>query len=244
MTAGLTPTGHLREVTKESAHAALSWMGGNAARYGIDPGFHEKIDVHAPEGAVPKDGPSVGVTMATALVSELASRTVRGDLAMSGEVRSPGTCLDGGRGGKDSARGRSTERTKRPSRRRPTTSTPRMSVPGPGTGTITSAPVSVTQAASAGGSIGYGILLPSAAPVRLPGQNEDLPGPDEGRTNVHGFSDTVESSIPSPVAVMAVLPSTTGTVSALQTCNLSMLSSPARSRPCQRFACRLTATGA
>ena len=92
MTAGLTPTGHLREVTKESAHAALSWMGGNAARYGIDPGFHEKIDVHAPEGAVPKDGPSVGVTMATALVSELASRTVRGDLAMSGEVRSPGTC--------------------------------------------------------------------------------------------------------------------------------------------------------
>ena len=56
-------------------------------------------------------------------------------------------------------------------------------------------------------TIGYGILLPAAAPVRLPGQNEDLPGPDEGRTNVHGFSDTVESSIPSPVAVMAVLPS-------------------------------------
>ena len=63
-------------------------------------------------------------------------------------------------------------------------------------------------------------------------------------TDVHGFSDTVESAIPSPGAVMAVLPSTTGTVSALQTCNLSMLSSPARSRPCQRFACRLTATGA
>ena len=93
-------------------------------------------------------------------------------------------------------------------------------------------------------TIGYGILLPSAAPVRLPGQNEDLPGPDEGRTNVHGFSDTVESAIPSPVAVMTVLPSTTGTVSALQTCNLSMLGGPARSRPCQRFACRLTATGA
>ena len=46
--------------------------------------------------------------------------------------------------------------------------------------------------------IGYGILLPAAAPVRLPGQNEDLPGPDEGRTNVHGFFDTVAPSIPSP----------------------------------------------
>ena len=93
-------------------------------------------------------------------------------------------------------------------------------------------------------TIGYGILLPSAAPVRLPGQNEDLPGPDEGRTNVHGFSDTVESSIPSPVAVMAVLPSTTGTVSASRhatfRCSVAL---PVR-RPCQRFACRLIATGA
>ena len=47
--------------------------------------------------------------------------------------------------------------------------------------------------------IGYGVLLPAAAPVRLPGQNEDLPGPGEGRTNVHGFSDTVEPGIPSPL---------------------------------------------
>ena len=121
--------------------------------------------------------------------------------------------------------------------------------PAAGTGTGAAAPGSRERPsraprASACEPYRYGILLPSAAPVRLPGQNEDLPGPDEGRTNVHGFSDTVESSIPSPVAVMAVLPSTTGTVSALQTCNLSMLSSPARSRPCQRFACRLTATGA
>jgi hypothetical protein len=92
--------------------------------------------------------------------------------------------------------------------------------------------------------IGYGILLPAAAPVRLPGQNEDLPGPDEGHTDVLGFSDTVEPAIPSPVAVMSVWPSTAGTVSALQTCTLSMLNSPARSRPCQRFACRLTATDA
>ena len=61
---------------------------------------------------------------------------------------------------------------------------------------------------------------------------------------MHGFFDTVEPSIPSPVPVMEVWPSTAGTVSALQTCNLSMLYSPARSHPCQRFTCRLTATGA
>lgn len=61
---------------------------------------------------------------------------------------------------------------------------------------------------------------------------------------MRGFSDTVEPSIPSPVAVMSVWPSTAVTVSALQTCLLSMLNSPARSRPCQRFTRRLTATGA
>ena len=93
-------------------------------------------------------------------------------------------------------------------------------------------------------TIGYGIFLSSAAPVRLPGRNEDLPGPDGGRTDVLGFSDTVEPSIPSPVAVMSVWPSTAMTVSALQSCTLSMLNSPARPRPCQRFTCRLTATGA
>ena len=92
--------------------------------------------------------------------------------------------------------------------------------------------------------IGYGFFLSSAAPVRLPGRNEDLPGPGEGRTDVSGFLDTVEPAIPSPVAVMSVLPSTAVTVSALQTSTLSMLNSPARPRPCQRFTCRFTATGA
>ena len=61
---------------------------------------------------------------------------------------------------------------------------------------------------------------------------------------MHGFFDTVEPFIPSPVPVMSVLPSTAITVSALQTFDLSMLNSPARSHPCQRFACRLTATDA
>jgi hypothetical protein len=93
-------------------------------------------------------------------------------------------------------------------------------------------------------TIGFGILLPSAAPVRLPGRNEDLPGPNEGRTDVPGFFDTVEPSITSPVPAMSVWPSTALIVSALQTCMFSMLNSPARSRPCQRFACRLTATDA
>ena len=91
----LTLTGQLGDVMRESAHAALSWVRANTARYGIDPEFYEKADVHlhVPAGAVPKDGPSAGVTMAAALVSELTGRTVRVDIAMTGEITLSGHVL-------------------------------------------------------------------------------------------------------------------------------------------------------
>ena len=91
----LTLTGHLGKVMRESARAALTWVRANAARYGIDPGFYEKTDVHlhVPEGADPKDGPSAGVTMAAALVSELTGRNVRTDFAMTGEIMLSGKLL-------------------------------------------------------------------------------------------------------------------------------------------------------
>ena len=91
----LTLTGQLGDVMRESALAARSWVRANAARYGIDPEFHEKTDlhVHVPAGAVPKDGPSAGVTMAAALVSELTGRAVRADLAMTGEITLSGNVL-------------------------------------------------------------------------------------------------------------------------------------------------------
>ena len=91
----LTLTGRLGEVMKESARAALSWLRANASRYDIDPAFHETTDlhIHIPEGAIPKDGPSAGVAMASALLSELAGRAVRGDLAMTGEITLSGDVL-------------------------------------------------------------------------------------------------------------------------------------------------------
>ena len=91
----LTRTGHLGKVMKESARAALSWVRANAARYGIAPEFYKKTDVHlhVPAGALPKDGPSAGVTMVAALVSELTGRTVRSDLAMTGEITLSGNVL-------------------------------------------------------------------------------------------------------------------------------------------------------
>ena len=91
----LTLTGHLGDVMKESARTALSWFRANAARYGVDASFYKdaEIHLHVPSGAVPKDGPSAGVTMVSALASELTGRPVRGDIAMTGEISLSGRVL-------------------------------------------------------------------------------------------------------------------------------------------------------
>jgi ATP-dependent Lon protease len=91
----LTLTGHLGDVMKESARTALSWFRANAQHYGVDPAFYKdsEIHLHVPSGAVPKDGPSAGVTMVSALASQLTHRPVRGDIAMTGEISLSGRVL-------------------------------------------------------------------------------------------------------------------------------------------------------
>ena len=91
----ITVTGSLGDVMKESAQLAITWVRVHAAEYGIDPERLKKCDlhIHAPEGAVPKDGPSAGVTLTTALVSCLSGMPVRGDVAMTGEITLHGNVL-------------------------------------------------------------------------------------------------------------------------------------------------------
>jgi ATP-dependent Lon protease len=92
---GLIMTGQLGSVMQESVQAAFTWVRANATRYGIDPDIFKNIDihVHVPAGAIPKDGPSAGITMAAALLSMLTERRIRPNVAMTGEITLTGLVL-------------------------------------------------------------------------------------------------------------------------------------------------------